>query len=53
LALQSGERNLFSFPTNSLKRNTSTETEFTSTMMETGASTIALKKLFGLVLAIE
>ena len=28
---------------NSLKRNTSTETEFTSTKMETGASTIALK----------
>ena len=35
------------------KRNTSTETEFTSTKMETGASIIALKKLFGLVLAIE
>jgi hypothetical protein len=34
-------------------RNTSTETEFTSTKMETGASIIALKKLFGLVLAIE
>ena len=34
-------------------RNTSTETEFTSTKMETGASIIALKKLYGLVLAIE
>jgi hypothetical protein len=41
LALQSGERNLFSFTINSLKRNPSTETEFTSTMMEIGASTIA------------
>ena len=34
-------------------RNTSTETEFTSTKMETGASIIALANLFGLVLAIE